>query len=73
MANYSFIFVFLAKHKLDLMFSNSVSMGPTEIQSSEIVKIPTANYEFGANYIDPKVYISCFLVLQHTKLFELSS
>lgn len=33
-------------------------MGPTEIpaQSSEIIKIPTANYEFGANFIDPKVY-----------------
>lgn len=32
-------------------------MGPTEVpaQSSEIIKIPTAHYEFGANYFDPKV------------------
>ena len=32
-------------------------MGPTEIpsQSSETIKIPTAHYEFGANFIDPKV------------------
>lgn len=32
-------------------------MGPTEIpsQSSETIKVPTANYEFGANFIDPKV------------------
>lgn len=36
----------------------SVMMGPTEIpsQSSETIKIPTAHYEFGANFIDPKVY-----------------
>lgn len=33
-------------------------MGPTEIpsQSAETIKIPTAHYEFGANFIDPKVY-----------------
>ena len=32
-------------------------MGPTEVpsQSAETIKIPTANYEFGANFIDPKV------------------
>lgn len=32
-------------------------MGPTEIpsQSSETIKIPTAHYEFGANFLDPKV------------------
>lgn len=32
-------------------------MGPMEIpsQSSETIKIPTAHYEFGANFIDPKV------------------
>ncbi|CAL5378410.1 unnamed protein product [Camellia sinensis] len=37
--------------------SHSVFMGPTEIpsQSSETIKIPTAHYEFGANFIDPKV------------------
>lgn len=35
----------------------SVFMGPTEIpsQSPETIKIPTAHYEFGANFIDPKV------------------
>lgn len=39
--------------------SHSVIMGPTEIpaQSSEIIKIPTANYEFGANFIDPKLML----------------
>ncbi|CAL5333890.1 unnamed protein product [Camellia sinensis] len=37
--------------------SHSVFMGPTEIpsQSSETIKIPTAHYEFGANFIDPKI------------------
>jgi mitochondrial import receptor subunit TOM40 len=41
-------------------------MGPTEVpaQSPETtIKIPTAHYEFGANYYDPKVtflVISCF-------------
>jgi hypothetical protein len=32
-------------------------MGPMEIpsQSSEAIKIPTAHYEFGANFIDQKV------------------
>jgi mitochondrial import receptor subunit TOM40 len=32
-------------------------MGPMEIpsQSAETIKIPTANYEFGANFMDPKV------------------
>lgn len=32
-------------------------MGPMEVpsQSAGIIKIPTANYEFGANFIDPKV------------------
>lgn len=37
----------------------SVFMGPTEVpsQSSETIKIPTAHYEFGANFIDPKVNV----------------
>lgn len=32
-------------------------MGPTTIpsQSAETIKIPTAQYEFGANFMDPKV------------------
>ncbi|CAL5381839.1 unnamed protein product [Camellia sinensis] len=39
--------------------SHSVFMGPTEIpsQSSETIKIPTAHYEFGANFIDPKLIL----------------
>ncbi|KAK1570851.1 hypothetical protein Q3G72_008076 [Acer saccharum] len=39
--------------------SHSVFMGPTEIpsQSPETIKIPTAHYEFGANYIDPKLML----------------
>ncbi|KAG6415520.1 hypothetical protein SASPL_122932 [Salvia splendens] len=39
--------------------SFSVMMGPTEIpaQSAETIKIPTANYEFGANFIDPKLML----------------
>ncbi|XP_074284553.1 putative mitochondrial import receptor subunit TOM40-2 [Silene latifolia] len=34
-------------------------MGPMEVQSrsSDIIKISTANYEFGANYIDPKLML----------------
>ncbi|CAL0313803.1 unnamed protein product [Lupinus luteus] len=34
--------------------NHSVSMGPTEVpsQSAETIKIPTANYEFGATFID---------------------
>lgn len=52
----------------------SVIMGPTEIpsQSTETIKIPTAHYEFGANYIDPKVsgcYHSCIKI----KLFDFNS
>ncbi|GER28153.1 mitochondrial import receptor subunit tom40 [Striga asiatica] len=39
--------------------SHSLMMGPTEIpsQSSETIKIPTAQYEFGANYLDPKLVL----------------
>ncbi|KAM7496323.1 hypothetical protein LguiA_020737 [Lonicera macranthoides] len=39
--------------------SHSVFMGPTEIpsQSAETIKIPTAHYEFGANFIDPKLML----------------
>ncbi|XVF44598.1 hypothetical protein PTKIN_Ptkin02bG0137200 [Pterospermum kingtungense] len=39
--------------------SHSVMMGPTEIpsQSTEIIKIPTAHYEFGANFIDPNLML----------------
>ncbi|XP_022763882.1 mitochondrial import receptor subunit TOM40-1-like isoform X1 [Durio zibethinus] len=39
--------------------SHSVYMGPTEIpsQSAETIKIPTAHYEFGANFIDPNLML----------------
>lgn len=52
-------FSFLAGFDDDvfLILFISVFMGPTEVpsQSAETIKIPTAHYEFGANYIDPKV------------------
>ncbi|GAB2267687.1 hypothetical protein Dimus_002670 [Dionaea muscipula] len=40
--------------------SHSVIMGPTEIPSpwSETIKIPTANYELCANFIDPKLMLA---------------
>lgn len=46
-------------------------MGPTEIpsQSTETIKIPTAHYEFGANYIDPKVS-GCYNSYIGRKLFD---
>nr|XP_023905383.1 mitochondrial import receptor subunit TOM40-1-like [Quercus suber]POF19764.1 mitochondrial import receptor subunit tom40-1 [Quercus suber] len=39
--------------------SHSVYMGPTTIpsQSAETIKIPTAQYEFGANFMDPKLML----------------
>ncbi|RYR76167.1 hypothetical protein Ahy_A01g000775 [Arachis hypogaea] len=40
--------------------NHSLLMGPTEIpsQSTETIKIPTANYEFGATFIDhPKLML----------------
>ena len=49
--------------------SFSVMMGPTEIpaQSAETIKIPTANYEFGANFIDPKVIIVCYILFTYER------
>ena len=42
-----------------------MTMGPTEIpsQSPETIKIPTAQYEFGANFLDPKVISPVILVV----------
>ncbi|XP_065868693.1 mitochondrial import receptor subunit TOM40-1 [Euphorbia lathyris] len=39
--------------------SHSVFMGPMELpsQSAETIKIPTAHYEFGANFVDPKLML----------------
>ncbi|XP_074268078.1 mitochondrial import receptor subunit TOM40-1-like [Silene latifolia] len=43
----------------NFFLSHSATMGPMEVQSrsSDIIKISTANYEFGANYIDPKLML----------------
>ncbi|AAD50049.2 Hypothetical protein [Arabidopsis thaliana] len=50
---------FFLSHSLCIDASNSILMGPTEVPnptpSSEIIKIPTANYDFGAGFIDPKL------------------
>lgn len=39
--------------------SHSVFMGSMEVpsQSSDTIKVPTANYEFGANFLDPKLML----------------
>ncbi|KAL6009704.1 hypothetical protein ACLOJK_000133 [Asimina triloba] len=39
--------------------SHSVFMGPATIpsQTSETIKVPTAHYEFGANFLDPKLML----------------
>ncbi|KAF3602791.1 hypothetical protein F2Q69_00037828 [Brassica cretica] len=40
--------------------SHSVMMGPTKVPSQSpdtTIKIPTAHYEFGANYFDPKLML----------------
>ncbi|XP_077226428.1 mitochondrial import receptor subunit TOM40-1-like [Tasmannia lanceolata] len=39
--------------------SHSVFMGSIEVpsQSSETIKVPTAHYEFGANFLDPKLML----------------
>ncbi|KAI3837843.1 hypothetical protein MKW98_026510 [Papaver atlanticum] len=39
--------------------SHSVFMGPMEVpsQSAETIKIPTSHYEFGANFLDPKLML----------------
>ncbi|OAY73003.1 mitochondrial import receptor subunit TOM40-1-like [Ananas comosus] len=44
-------------HKFSL--SHSVFMGSMELpsQSSDTLKVPTAHYEFGANYLDPKLML----------------
>ncbi|KAF5749847.1 Translocase of the outer mitochondrial membrane 40 [Tripterygium wilfordii] len=42
-----------------ISLSHSVFMGPMELpsQSSETIKIPTAHYEFGANFLDPNLML----------------
>lgn len=43
---------------------DSVFMGSLEVpsQSTDTIKVPTAHYEFGANFLDPKV---CFHEIQY--------
>lgn len=45
-------------------------MGPMEVpsQSPETIKIPTAHYEFGANFIDPKVLVICIFFYDRLNL-----
>jgi hypothetical protein len=40
-------------------------MGSLEVpaQSSETIKVPTAHYEFGANFLDPKVCSMVFNII----------
>ncbi|VAH60245.1 unnamed protein product [Triticum turgidum subsp. durum] len=42
-----------------LFLSHSASMGSMEVpsQGPEVIKVPTSHYEFGANYIDPKLML----------------
>lgn len=49
---------------------HSVFMGSLEVpaQGSETIKVPTAHYEFGANFLDPKVCfhaIHCYCGIFH--------
>uniref|UniRef100_A0A0E0C0N6 Mitochondrial import receptor subunit TOM40-1 n=2 Tax=Oryza meridionalis TaxID=40149 RepID=A0A0E0C0N6_9ORYZ len=39
--------------------SHSVSMGSMELpsQGADVIKVPTSNYEFGANFMDPKMML----------------
>jgi len=39
----------------------SVNMGSVEVpaQGNDVIKIPTSNYEFGANFINEKVVLIC--------------
>ncbi|MFW8080478.1 hypothetical protein ACOIFA_33665, partial [Klebsiella pneumoniae] len=39
--------------------SHSIFMGSLEVpaQASETIKVPTAHYEFGANFLDPKLML----------------
>lgn len=39
--------------------SHSVFMGLMEVpsQSNDVIKVPTANYEFGANFLDPRLML----------------
>lgn len=53
---------------------HSVFMGSLEVpaQASETIKVPTAHYEFGANFLDPKVCfhaIHCYCGIFHNDVF----
>lgn len=62
-----FLYIFFSSVHIFVIANSSafsVMMGPTEIpaQSAETIKIPTAHYEFGANFIDPEVWC-CLLFI----------
>lgn len=48
-------------------------MGSTEVpsQSKDTIKIPTAHYEFGANFLDPKVGLHNNWTLNVDKFYSL--
>jgi hypothetical protein len=53
-------------------------MGSLEVpaQGPETIKVPTAHYEFGANFLDPKVCFHvthCYCGIFHNDLFLNSS
>ncbi|XP_076957249.1 mitochondrial import receptor subunit TOM40-1-like [Bidens hawaiensis] len=50
--------------------SHSILMGPTEIpfQSAETIKVPTAHYDFGANFIDPRVIDTFWKVMTNGRV-----
>ncbi|XP_076933504.1 mitochondrial import receptor subunit TOM40-1-like [Bidens hawaiensis] len=52
-----FDFIMGLNHRFSL--THSILMGPTEIpyKSAETIKVPTAHYDFGANFIDPRLIL----------------
>lgn len=54
-----------------MTLSTSVFMGPMELpsQSAEVIKIPTSHYEFGANFLDPKVHNLAIFFINLLKVF----
>lgn len=59
-----------------MFFKNSLLMGNSEFpaeRSQHIFKTPTSSYEFGANLIDPKVYILFVCLWYFTILFVINN
>lgn len=53
----SFCLIYDVCRQLIADMFNSVLMGSLEVpsQSADVIKVPTSQYEFGANFLDPKV------------------